>query len=38
MKIGFYGVGGVGGYFGAIITKELGSKHDIYFMARGLNF
>ena len=35
MKIGFYGVGGVGGYFGAIITKELGSKHDIYFIARG---
>lgn len=35
MKICFYGVGGVGGYFGSIITKELGCKHDIYFIARG---
>jgi 2-dehydropantoate 2-reductase len=35
MKICFFGVGGVGGYFGALVTKELGSKHDIYFIARG---
>ncbi len=35
MKICFYGLGGVGGYFGSIITKELGCKHDIYFIARG---
>lgn len=35
MKICFWGVGGVGGYFGALVTKELGSKHNIYFIARG---
>jgi 2-dehydropantoate 2-reductase len=35
MKICFIGVGGVGGYFGALVAKELGNKHDIYFIARG---
>lgn len=37
MKICFFGVGGVGGYFGALVTKELGSQHDIYFVARGMH-
>lgn len=37
MKICFFGVGGVGGYFGSLVTKELGSKHDIYFVARGMH-
>lgn len=35
MKICFFGVGGVGGYFGAIITNKFKGVHDIYFVARG---
>ncbi|TGC09801.1 ketopantoate reductase family protein [Methanolobus halotolerans] len=35
MKICFFGVGGVGGYFGALVTKKFGEKHDIFFVARG---
>lgn len=35
MRICFYGVGGVGGYFGAIIKDSFKDKHDIYFVARG---
>jgi 2-dehydropantoate 2-reductase len=35
MKICFLGVGGVGGYFGAIVTDLFKDKHDIYFVARG---
>ena len=35
MKICFFGVGGVGGYFGTIITDRFKDKHDIYFVARG---
>lgn len=35
MKICFLGVGGVGGYFGTIITDKFKDKHDIYFVARG---
>lgn len=35
MKICFYGVGGVGGYFGALITKRFKDQHNIYFIARG---
>jgi 2-dehydropantoate 2-reductase len=35
MKICFFGVGGVGGYFGTIITDKFKDKHDIYFVARG---
>lgn len=35
MKICFFGVGGVGGYFGAIVTKRFISEHEIYFVARG---
>ena len=34
MKICFFGVGGVGGYFGAVITEKLKEKHDIYYIAR----
>lgn len=35
MKICFYGVGGVGGYFGSLITQKYNKEHDIYFIARG---
>ncbi|MBN2111445.1 MAG: 2-dehydropantoate 2-reductase [Methanosarcinaceae archaeon] len=35
MKICFFGVGGVGGYFGALVTKKFSGKHDIFFVARG---
>lgn len=35
MKICFFGVGGVGGYFGALIAKRFQFDHDIYFVARG---
>jgi len=35
MKICFFGVGGVGGYFGTIITDKFKNEHDIYFVARG---
>ncbi|MCP4178278.1 MAG: ketopantoate reductase family protein [bacterium] len=35
MKICFFGVGGIGGYFGSIIANKLGNVHDIYFVARG---
>lgn len=35
MKICFFGVGGVGGYFGAIIAEKFKDTHDIYYMARG---
>ncbi len=35
MKICFFGVGGVGGYFGTIITDKFNDQHDIYFVARG---
>ncbi len=35
MKICFYGVGGVGGYYGAVIGQKFGAVHDIYFVARG---
>jgi 2-dehydropantoate 2-reductase len=35
MNICFFGVGGVGGYFGALLTKKFKNEHDIYFIARG---
>lgn len=35
MKICFYGVGGVGGYFGGLITQKSSNSNDIYFIARG---
>jgi 2-dehydropantoate 2-reductase len=35
MKICFFGVGGVGGYFGTLVTKRFQKEHDIYFIARG---
>lgn len=35
MKICFFGIGGVGGYFGALVAQKLGKVHDIYFVARG---
>jgi 2-dehydropantoate 2-reductase len=35
MKICFFGVGGVGGYFGTLVTKKFKGEHDIYFIARG---
>ncbi|MBK8808584.1 MAG: 2-dehydropantoate 2-reductase [Bacteroidales bacterium] len=35
MKICFFGVGGVGGYFGALVAKRYKSQHEIYFIARG---
>jgi 2-dehydropantoate 2-reductase len=35
MKICFFGVGGVGGYFGTLLTKKFNDTHDIYFIARG---
>jgi 2-dehydropantoate 2-reductase len=35
MKICFFGVGGVGGYFGALLASKYRESHDIYFVARG---
>lgn len=35
MKICFFGVGGVGGYIGAIVAEKYKDKHDIYYIARG---
>jgi 2-dehydropantoate 2-reductase len=35
MNICFFGVGGVGGYFGALVTKKFKDIHTIYFIARG---
>lgn len=37
MKICFFGVGGVGGYFGTLVTKKFTEKHDVFFIARGLH-
>jgi 2-dehydropantoate 2-reductase len=34
MKICFFGVGGVGGYFGTLVIKRFQNEHDIYFIAR----
>lgn len=35
MNICLFGVGGVGGYFGSLITRQFRNKHNIYFVARG---
>ena len=35
MKICFFGVGGVGGYFGTLVTDKFKNKHEIFFIARG---
>jgi len=35
MKICFYGVGGVGGYFGTLVAQRFKNEHEIYFIARG---
>jgi 2-dehydropantoate 2-reductase len=35
MKICFFGIGGVGGYFGTLITEKFKGQHEIYFIARG---
>lgn len=35
MKICFYGVGGVGGYFGALMVNKVIKDNEIYFVARG---
>ena len=35
MKICFFGVGGVGGYFGTLVTEKFKNKHEIFFIARG---
>ena len=35
MKICFFGIGGVGGYFAALVTSKFKNEHDIYFVARG---
>lgn len=35
MNICFYGVGGVGGYFGALVAHAHSNNHNIYFVARG---
>ena len=37
MKICFFGVGGVGGYYASVITDKFSEKHDIYFVARGMH-
>jgi len=35
MNVCFFGVGGVGGYFGALVTNKFKDVHDIHFIARG---
>lgn len=35
MKICFFGVGGVGGYFASLVTQKFKNQHEIYFVARG---
>lgn len=35
MKICFFGVGGVGGYYGTLMAAKYANIHDIYFVARG---
>ncbi|HEX2919787.1 MAG TPA: 2-dehydropantoate 2-reductase [Bacteroidales bacterium] len=35
MRICFFGVGGVGGYFGTLVTKRFKNQHEIFFIARG---
>ena len=35
MKICFFGLGGVGGYFGSVVAEAFNEKHDFYFVARG---
>lgn len=35
MNICFFGVGGVGGYFGALVARQFNTLHNIYFIARG---
>ncbi len=35
MKICFFGIGGVGGYYGTLVTERFKDEHDIYFIARG---
>ena len=35
MKICFFGVGGVGGYFGSLVTQRFKDENEIYFIARG---
>ncbi|MCH7408926.1 ketopantoate reductase family protein [Belliella sp. DSM 111904] len=35
MKICFFGVGGVGGYFGALVSNKFKNEHEVYFIARG---
>jgi 2-dehydropantoate 2-reductase len=35
MNICIFGVGGVGGYFGTLITRRFFGEHAIYFIARG---
>lgn len=35
MKICFFGVGGVGGYYGALVNRHLAGREKVYFIARG---
>ena len=35
MKICFFGVGGVGGYFGTLVTQKFKNEHELFFVARG---
>lgn len=35
MNICFFGVGGVGGYYSALITQRFSAEHTIHFVARG---
>ena len=35
MKICFFGVGGVGGFFGSLVTQRFSKEHQIFFIARG---
>lgn len=35
MNICFFGVGGVGGYFGALAARRFSTLYNIYFVARG---
>ena len=35
MNICIFGVGGVGGYFGTLITRRFSAEHAIHFIARG---